>query len=235
MRYFISILFFSLVVFLNPTLKATTNSGENTYDPKGKIYSDTKEQVGLSEDSNYLFNSINKHQYFSAKFEQTTLQEKKKRLIEGEIRAHRSGIFKISYFEPLNEVMFSDGKDFYRFDPELEQLNIQPLEELLKETPVGLFTLSLKEIKELFIFSECRKNLNQFSCLLTSKKEESFIKWIDIGVKNNIFDSFEYLDTFGQTVSLKFKNVSLNKIPNNEFKLNIPEGTDIVSFRNSNK
>ena len=163
------------------------------------------------------------------------MQKKKKRLIEGEIKAHRSGIFKISYFEPLNEVMFSDGKDFYRFDPELEQLNIQPLEELLEETPVGLFTLNLEEIKELFIFSECRKNLNQFSCLLTSKKEESFIKWIDIGVKNNVFDSFKYLDTFGQTISLKFKNVSLKKIPNKEFKLNIPEGTDIVSFRNSNK
>ena len=26
-----------------------------------------------------------------------------------------------------------------------------------------------------------------------------------------------------------------NIIPNNEFKLNIPEGTDIVSFRNSDK
>ena len=235
MRYFISFFFFSLVLFLNPTLKATTNSGDNINDTEDKIYTNTKEQVGLFEDSNYLFNSINKHQYFSAQFEQTTLYEKKKRLIEGEIRTHRSGIFKISYYEPLNEVMFSDGKDFYRFDPELEQLNIQPLEELLEETPVGLFTLSLKEIKELFIFSECQKNINRFSCLLTSKKEESFIKWIDIGVKNNVFDSFEYLDTFGQTVSLKFKNVSLSTIPNDEFKLNIPEGTDIVSFRDSNK
>ena len=131
--------------------------------------------------------------------------------------------------------MFSDGKDFYRFDPELEQLNVQPLEELLEETPVGLFTLSLEEIEELFIFSECRKNLNQFSCLLTSKKEESFIEWINIRVKNDVFYYFEYLDTFGQTVSLKFTNVSLSKIPNNEFKLNIPEGTDIVSFRNSDK
>ena len=178
---------------------------------------------------------IYKHQYFSANFEQTTLQERKKRLIKGEIKAHRSGIFKLSYFEPLNEVMFSDGKDFYRFDPELEQLNIQPLEELLEETPVGLFTLNLEEIRKLFVFSECQKNLNQFSCLLTSKKEESFIEWINIGVKNNVFYYFQYLDTFGQTVSLKFTNVSLSKIPNNEFKLNIPEGTDIVSFRNSNK
>ena len=234
MRYFI-FFFFSLPLFFNPTLKATPNGSEQVNNINGEIYTNTKDQISLSEDSNYLFNFINKHQYFSAQFEQTTLQEKKKRLIEGEIKAHRSGIFKISYFEPLNEVMFSDGKDFYRFDPELEQLNIQPLEELLEETPVGLFTLNLEEIKELFIFSECRKNLNQFSCLLTSKKEESFIKWIDIGVKNNVFDSFKYLDTFGQTISLKFKNVSLKKIPNKEFKLNIPEGTDIVSFRNSNK
>jgi len=234
MRYFISF-FFSLTLFLNPTLKATPNSGEQAYNSNDKISTDTKEQAVFSENSNYLFNSINKHQYFTAEFEQTTLQEKKKRLIEGEIRAHRSGVFKISYYEPLNEVMFSDGKDFYRFDPELEQLNIQPLEGLLEETPVGLFTLNLKEIKELFIFSKCRKTLNQLFCLLTSKKEESFIKWIDIGFKNNVFDSFEYLDTFGQTVSLQFKNVSLSKIPNNEFKLNIPEQTDIVSFRNSNK
>ena len=234
MRYFI-FFFVSLPLFFNPTLKATPNVSEQVNNINDEIYTNTKDQISLSEDSNYLFNFINKHQYFSAQFEQTTLQEKKKRLIEGEIKAHRSGIFKISYFEPLNEVMFSDGKDFYRFDPELEQLNIQPLEELLEETPVGLFTLNLEEIKELFIFSECRKNLNQFSCLLTSKKEESFIKWIDIGVKNNVFDSFKYLDTFGQTISLKFKNVSLKKIPNKEFKLNIPEGTDIVSFRNSNK
>jgi len=234
MRYFISFLF-SLTLFLNPVLKAASNDVDNTNGTEGKMYTGTKEQAGLSENSNYLFNSIYKHQYFSANFEQTTLQEKKKRLIKGEIRAHRSGIFKISYFEPLNEVMFSDGKDFYRFDPELEQLNVQPLEELLEETPVGLFTLSLEEIKELFIFSECRKDLNQFSCLLTSKKEESFIKWIDIGIQNDVFNSFKYLDTFGQTVSLKFNNVSLNKISNNEFKLNIPEGTDIVSFRNGNK
>ena len=234
MRYFISFLF-SLTLFLNPILKAASINGENSNNADGKIYINTKEQADFSEDPNYLFNTINEHQFFSANFEQTTLQERKKRLIKGEIKAHRSGIFKISYFEPLNEVMFSDGKDFYRFDPELEQLNIQPLEELLEKTPVGLFTLNLEEIRKLFVFSECQKNLNQFSCLLTSKKEESFIEWINIGVKNNAFYYFRYLDTFGQTVSLKFTNVSLSKIPNNEFKLNIPEGTDIVSFRNSDK
>ena len=234
MKYLNSFFFF-ISLFFYLSLDAVPDYGEQTYNPESANFNYKKAQAGLSEDSNELFNIINKHLYFSANFEQTTLHEKGKRIIKGEIRAQRSGIFKISYSEPLNEVMFSNGKDIYRFDPELEQLIIQPLEELLKETPVGLFTLNLKEIKKLFIFSECQKNLNQFSCLLLSKKENSFIEWIKIEVKNNVFDSFEYLDTFGQTVTLKFNNVSLSKIPNYEFKLNIPEGTDIVNFRNRNK
>ena len=234
MRNFIPF-FFLLSLYLNPTLMASPNDDEEVYKTIGKIYTEKKDKVDLSDHSNYLFSIINRQQHFSANFEQTTLHENKKRQIKGEIRARRSGIFKISYKEPLNEIMFSDGKDFYRFDPELEQLNIQPLEELLKETPVGLFSLNLQEIRELFTFSKCQKNLNHLTCLLISKKEESFIKWIKVEVKNNVFDSFEYLDTFGQTVALKFNDVSLNKIPSNEFKLNIPEGTDIVSFRNSNK
>ena len=42
------------------------------------------------------------------------------------------------------------NKNIYRYEPDLDQLNVQPLEQLLSETPVGLFTLSLEEIKNLF-------------------------------------------------------------------------------------
>ncbi|HIA44050.1 MAG TPA: hypothetical protein EYN84_07995, partial [Gammaproteobacteria bacterium] len=129
--------------------------------------------------------------------------------------------------------LFSDGEDFYRYEPELEQVNIQPLDELLSETPIGLFTLNLEEIKELFVVNDCEKNLNSYTCRLTSKKEESFIKWINISIKNSVFYSLRYLDSFGQIVSLKFKEASLSEIPTEEFKLIIPEGTDIVSFRDN--
>ena len=93
-----------------------------------------------------------------------TIHDKKRRLVRGKIIAHRSGKFKISYYEPLNEVMFSDGEDFYRYDPELEQVNVQPLDELLSETPIGLFTLNLEEIKGLFDVKDCESNLNSYTC-----------------------------------------------------------------------
>ncbi len=190
------------------------------------------EKIGnSSEGSDDLFRIIEKHQYFSAFFTQSTLQENNQRQVLGTIKANRSGKFKISYLEPLNEIMLSDGVDFYHLDPELEQLIIEPLENLLKDTPVGIFALKEEEIKKLFLVKECKKTKNTFSCMLISKNKESFIKWINIKTKDSTIDSLEYIDTFGQKVSLHFKDVSMTRISDNEFQLEIPEGIDIVSYK----
>jgi len=219
------------IFFLTLPLMSSSNSLNTVYDIQDATYPGLEKQIGTIEGPNHLFDSIKTHKFFSASFEQTTVKEGKKRLVEGKIIAHRSGIFKISYYEPLNEIMFSDGEDFYRYDPELEQVNVQPLDQLLSETPVGLFTLNLDEIKELFSVSDCVKSLNNYSCMLISRNEQSFIKWVSIGLKNGVFYSLKYLDSFDQIVSFKFKNPSLSGIPDDEFKLVIPEGTDIVSYK----
>ena len=231
MRYLVSFFLISSTLLLIPSLNASPDEVDTVNNTRDTTNPSLESQVRFIEGPNYLFDSIRTHKFFSANFEQTTIHDKKRRLVRGKIIAHRSGKFKISYYEPLNEIMFSDGEDFYRYDPELEQVNVQPLDELLSETPIGLFTLNLEEIKELFIVKDCESNLNSYSCSLTSKKEESFIRWINITIKNSVFYSLRYLDSFGQIVLLKFKEASLSAIPTEEFKLIIPEGTDIVSFR----
>ena len=235
MRYLVSFFLISSILFLIPSLNASPDEVDTVNNTRDTTNPSLESQVRFIEGPNYLFDSIRTHKFFSANFEQTTIHDKKRRLVRGKIIAHRSGKFKISYYEPLNEIMFSDGEDFYRYDPELEQVNVQPLDELLSETPIGLFTLNLEEIKELFVVKDCESNLNSYSCRLTSKKEESFIRWINITIKNSVFYSLRYLDSFGQIVSLKFKEASISGIPTEEFKLIIPEGTDIVSFRGDAK
>ena len=237
MRNLPSSFFILVAFFLTTSLSGFSDWTEVVDDTKAATYGsgEMEKQVEPLEDLNYLFDSIQAHKFFSANFEQITVKERNERIVEGKIIAHRSGIFKISYHEPLNEIMFSDGKDFYRYDPELEQVNVQPLDQLLSETPIGLFTLNADEIKELFSVSECEKTFDKYTCLLTSKNEESFIKWVNISIKNRVFSSLRYLDSFGQKVSLKFKNTSIVKIPSEEFKLVIPEGTDIVSYENTIK
>ena len=72
---------------------------------------------------NYLSNLSS----FSASFSQKTYADQIERVVQGEIRANRKGMFKLTYNEPLNEVLLSDAINFYRYDPELEQLEIRPV------------------------------------------------------------------------------------------------------------
>ena len=189
--------------------------------------------INASVESDVFFESLEAHQFFSASFEQKTIYEGKERVIQGEIIADRSGKFKIKYFHPLYETIFSDGQYLYRYDPDLEQASVQPLDELLRETPIGLFTLNVNEIKELFSVSNCSKKLSKLKCSLTSMNEESFIKQIVIRLNKGIIFYLGYEDTFNQNISITFKHASLNKIPADKFKFIIPEGTDIVNLKNN--
>ena len=140
MRNLPSSFFILATFFLTTSLSGFSDRTEVVHDTKDATYGsgEMEKQVGSLEDPNYLFDSIQAHQFFSANFEQTTVKEKNERIVEGKIIAHRSGIFKISYHEPLNEIMFSDGKDFYRYDPELEQVNVQPLDQLLSDYSLSM-------------------------------------------------------------------------------------------------
>ena len=95
---------------------------------------------------NYLSNLSS----FSASFSQKTYADQIERVVKGEIKANRKGMFKLTYNEPLNEVLLSDAINFYRYDPELEQLEIRPVENLINETPIGLFSAQPEQFLELY-------------------------------------------------------------------------------------
>ena len=180
-----------------------------------------------------LYDVLSSHKFFSAFFEQKTTTNEVERKIQGEIIADRSGRFKITYFDPFNEVISSDGKDIYRYDPELEQAEVQPLDDLLKETPIGLFSLETEELKKIFLLNWCKKIGSIMKCKLSPIKEVSFIREVILDIRNKLIYKLEYKDTFDQNISINFKNPSLKEIPKHKFKFIIPKGTDIVGAKNN--
>ena len=182
-----------------------------------------------------FFNLLSSYHFFSSSFTQTTLSKEQERNIQGEIIVDRTGRFKLSYFEPLNEIIFSDGISLYRYDPELEQADVQPLEDLLKETPIGLFALRTKELKHTFSLDWCENRSTFLRCKLSSLKENSFVKEVIVEIRNKIINKLSYKDNFDQEISLNFQNPSTKKVPQSKFKVIIPEGTDIVSSKNTLK
>lgn len=173
---------------------------------------------------NYLSNLSS----FSASFSQKTYADQIERVVQGEIRANRKGMFKLTYNEPLNEVLLSDAINFYRYDPELEQLEIRPVENLINETPIGLFSAQPDQFFELYNLNSCVSKENELLCVLDSRSQESYLKTIELSLLNNIITLLRYKDSFDQEVLLQFSDVSSKEIDAKEFHLNIPEGIDIV-------
>ena len=173
---------------------------------------------------NYLSNLSS----FSASFSQKTYADQIERVVQGEIKANRKGMFKLTYNEPLNEVLLSDAINFYRYDPELEQLEIRPVENLINETPIGLFSAQPDQFFELYNLNSCVSKENELLCVLDSRSQESYLKTIELSLLNNIITLLRYKDSFDQEVLLQFSDVSSKEIDAKEFHLNIPEGIDIV-------
>ena len=178
--------------------------------------------------SNFL-EFLSEKNYFSADFIQTTFKDDKERKILGDIKANRRGMFKITYQEPLNEIISSNGYQLYRLDLEIEQLDITEIDSTFSESPIGIFSSNKEELEDIFIVKECLTDQEIVTCVLEPKSDESFLKRISIKLVKDELSSLIYIDSFGQEVVLDFTLVSWGKISDTAFMIEIPEGIDVVN------
>ena len=175
-----------------------------------------------------LFEFLNSKQYITAQFIQTTETDFKKRTVGGEIKANRSGQFKIEYKEPINEMISTDGEYLYKLDLELDQLDILPREDYFTNTPISIFISEIDDLNELYLVDYCEVKNNLTSCLITPKSKESFMEKLFINFIENNLVSLRYLDSFNQDVRLKLNNISWSSFEESDLKISIPEGIDVV-------
>ena len=175
-----------------------------------------------------LFEFLNSKQYITAQFIQTTETDFKERTVGGEIKANRSGQFKIEYKEPINEMISADGEYLYKLDLELDQLDILPREDYFTNTPISIFISEIDDLKELYLVDYCEVTNNQTTCLIMPKSKESFMEKLFINFIENNLVSLRYLDSFNQDVRLKLNNISWSSFEESDLKIFIPEGIDVV-------
>ena len=184
--------------------------------------------AGDINESNFL-EFLSKKNFITAEFIQTTFNNGQERKIKGEIKANRRGMFKVVYQEPLNEIISSNGRQLFRLDREIEQLDISEIDATFSESPIGIFSSNREELEDIFSVKECLNDQEVVTCVLEPKTEGSFLKLASIELNNKELSSLVYFDTFEQKVILDFSFVSWDKILDNAFILEIPEGIDVVN------
>ena len=175
-----------------------------------------------------LFQFFADKNFLETSFTQTTSVDFKDRQIRGKLNATRSGNFKIEYFEPMKEIISADHNFLYKLDIELEQLDIVPREKYFKDTPINIFITELGDLDDTYLVESCINENNSVICTITPKDLDSFVDKLFLKFTANELAELSYLDSFGQSVTLEFDEISWKKFDEAKLFIETPEGIDVV-------
>ena len=163
-------------------------------------------------------------------FSQTVIAQngRKPQQSAGQFALQRPGKFRWSYETPYATLLVSDGQTLSSYDPELKQVVVKKLGQMLTGSPAEL--LAGGDLEKNFALSDAgSKDGLEFVEAKPRKREGSF-STIRIGLANNQPVIMEVQDNFGQTTVLRFTRFESNpNLPADQFKFKPPAGADVIS------
>ncbi len=145
-----------------------------------------------------------------------------------------TGIFQVSQpnrlrwvvESPMPQQIIADGSTLWVYDPDLEQVIIQPFNQDLAATPAILFSGDIEQLDSAYFV----RRLSSDHFELQPEQGGSLFNIIRITFAEGIPDSIALLDNLGQTTLIRLTAVQLNPtLSDDNFIFEIPEGVDVIN------
>jgi len=166
-----------------------------------------------------------------AEFTQEVLDQNGKRLqsASGTMQFRRPGKFRWSYQKPYEQLIVGDGKRFWLYDADLNQVTVKKLDAALGSSPAALLSGS-NEIERDFALKESGSRDGLEWLQATPKGQESSFKGILMAFNaRSELVVMELNDMFGNKTVLRFTAMQRNpKLPDRQFKFTPPKGADVL-------
>ncbi len=139
----------------------------------------------------------------------------------------RPGKFRWSYEKPYEQLLVSDGKKLWSYDPDLNQVTVRKLGAALGASPAALLAGDDLENNFTLIDAGTADGM-QFVEAVPASKEGAF-ESVRIGMKDQLPRVMEVHDNFGQTTVLRLIRIEANAaLPATTFRFTPPKGADVV-------
>lgn len=163
--------------------------------------------------------------------QQVVSQEQSKPPQSGEFSFRRPGQFKWSVLKPYEQLIVSDGKAVYQYDPDLLQVTVRSVDQSIGASPAAILFGS-GSLEEAFTLEpqSARDGLEWLRAL--PRSADAGFTHVDIGFSDGMPARLELLDSFGQTTRIDFQNMKVNpSLGAGEFKFDPPPGVDVVNMK----
>lgn len=180
-----------------------------------------------------LYSLLSPIKSFSANFSQQLMDEQGTTFqsLSGRLHAQKPNRVHWTVFEPAAQKIVSNGLHLWIYDPDLEQVIIEPYSNNPETNPISLLLGDPQQLNEHF------KLVAQ--PLITDSKQQFILKpnqvnalYTNLMVEFNdrTLSAISFTDNLGQKTHLRFKQFELNPLFTDDFFTFVaPEGVDIVS------
>ncbi|CAD5109443.1 outer membrane lipoprotein chaperone LolA [Zestomonas carbonaria] len=177
-----------------------------------------------------LTDLLGKAQTIGGRFSQLTLDGSGTQLQEtsGEMILKRPGLFRWHTDAPMEQLLVSNGEKVWLYDPDLEQVTIQNLDQRLTHTPALLLSGDVSKISDNFEISH-KEAGDVVDFTLKPKARDTLFDNLRLSFRKGVINDMQLIDSVGQRTNILFFGVKMNEpVDAGQFDFKIPEGADVI-------
>ena len=147
----------------------------------------------------------------------------------GNFMLMRPGKFYWKTLEPMQQLLVSNNKTIWLYDPDLETVNERAFTDDLRETPALLLSSDITQLRKSFTVTRDAKEKTAEKYTLTPKVTDGMFQHLTLVFKANQLTEFAIQDSLGQLTRCVLSNVQRNQtLPEEKFFFQPPEGVEIL-------
>lgn len=166
---------------------------------------------------------------YHASFEQKILDSSGDHLQEaqGEMWLARPGLLRWEVDAPYAQTVMSDGENVYLYDPDLEQVTVQAVDERVTHTPALLISGNIDDLTA--SYDVHYENGDEDIFTLVPSTPDTLFEELNLMFEGETLTELWMTDSTGQRTAIIFSAIRQNsEIDDERFTFEIPEGTDVI-------
>jgi outer membrane lipoprotein carrier protein len=146
---------------------------------------------------------------------------------KGKLMLAKPDFFRWDVTKPMKQLVVSNAKQVWIYDPDLEQVIIKPVDQAISAAPLAILSGSTSALTKDFKVTKIKEGYQ-----LASKAEDLSFKTIQLSFKQDRITAMILFDNLGQKTELQFSNLSMNPVlPKGTFEFVPPKGVDVIDSR----
>src|SRR5690554_31891 len=187
--------------------------------------------ANADEDATFLRKNLDAMSTLQGNFSQTLFDEKGEKLEEGtgSFALQRPGKFYWKTEKPFPQLLVSNNKTIWLYDPDLETVTERPFTDDMQQTPALLLSEDIEQLRQNFTVSRKLTATNDEIFTLTPKVTDGLFQQLTLVFSKGELKEFQIQDTLGQVSHFLLRQVERNqKISAKLFNFIPPQGVEIL-------